>query len=98
MVKLKKIKLCNEELGLQIGKHTLSIKRFFDLVILAAILVFAYNVGVHDAQEMIKYTAYISEYGICNSSGCYKCYPSLSKNHVIWACTNKTLLNIDTSK
>lgn len=94
-VRLKKIKLCSEELGLQIGEHTVSLKRFFDLVILGAIIVLAYNIGVYDANQIVKYTAYISQNGICNSSGCYKCYPVAHANQIVWNCANETYININ---
>ena len=94
-IKLQKVKLCSEELGLKVGEHTISLKRFFDLVILGAIIVLAYNIGIYDANQMVKYTAYISQNGVCNSTGCYKCYPSAINNQVVWSCTNETHININ---
>jgi hypothetical protein len=88
-IRFKKVNLQNEELGLQIGKHTVSIKRFFDVVLIAVLLVFAYNMGVHDAEEMVKLTAFLSEKGVCYSQDyCFKCDVMARGNKIVWVCDN----------
>jgi hypothetical protein len=86
-----KEKIESDEWILEIGGFELPnsvLKSFLTIIMILVMVALAYNTGVNDALEYVKWTSYMTSTGVYNQEthSYMKCYPINSGNRVQWQC------------
>lgn len=71
---------------LNIGKYKIQLSDFLKMVLICITVFLAYNIGMNDSMQFLKFSSYLGNGHLDASGHIIKCYPYQEGNTLDWKC------------